>query len=511
VSTADVARSYHDRTAHTWRSVRAGGGQLDWGAQPLSVKVYPDLEPLRLPLDLVTSDWPALDALAGVWPPNRSPWSLQRVASLLFHTAGVTRRWERDGVPRAFRAAPSAGALYPVETYVVCGDLPGLEAGVHHFEPLSWTLRRLRDGDLRGTLAEAVVDEATAAAPLSVVLTGVPGRSTWKYRARGYRHVWWDAGAMVAHLLALADGLGEPARVLTGFLDRAVGALLGCDDELEHPLVVVPVGEPIGPPARPTATPRPLTHRHLPLLRRGGSDPELLAVHRTGDLPSRRAVFDWRESMRSLRLTTGTHEVEAPLLGAYDTIEDVVLRRGATRRFDRTPVPGDALRWPVSVADRPVPMDVLEPGDGFVTQHVVVSAVDDVEAGAHRLHRGDLELLRPGSFRGEATAMCLEQPLGGDAAYTVFHMAHLDRMLAGGGERAYRVAQLAGGIALGRVQLAAHALGLGATGLTFYDEDVRRFFGGEAEALCVSAVGVPAYDPRPGAPPAAAPPPRDAG
>jgi SagB-type dehydrogenase family enzyme len=354
VSTADVARSYHDRTAHTWRSVRAGGGQLDWGAQPLSVKVYPDLEPLRLPLDLVTSDWPALDALAGVWPPNRSPWSLQRVASLLFHTAGVTRRWERDGVPRAFRAAPSAGALYPVETYVVCGDLPGLEAGVHHFEPLSWTLRRLRDGDLRGTLAEAVVDEATAAAPLSVVLTGVPGRSTWKYRARGYRHVWWDAGAMVAHLLALADGLGEPARVLTGFLDRAVGALLGCDDEFEHPLVVVPVGEPIGPPARPTATPRPLTHRHLPLLRRGGSDPELLAVHRTGDLPSRRAVFDWRESMRSLRLTTGTHEVEAPLLGAYDTIEDVVLRRGATRRFDRTPVPGDAL---ARVGGRPARAD----------------------------------------------------------------------------------------------------------------------------------------------------------
>jgi SagB-type dehydrogenase family enzyme len=512
MATADVARSYHDRPKHTWRTVRAGGRELDWANRPVRFKLYPGLEPMPLPLDLAESDWPALDALSGIAPPNRQPLGLDRLAALLFHAAGVTRRWERGGVPAGFRAAPSAGALYPVELYVVCRDLPGLDAGLYHFEPVEFCLRRLRAGDLRGTLAGATQDADVGRAPLTLVATAIPHRSTWKYHDRGYRHLLWDAGTVLAHVLSLADAMAEPARVIAGFVDREVSHLVGLGDD-ELPLAVVPFGSP--DPAGPTSGPPlpALEHRSAPISPRPAHQPQLLALHRAADLGSAPALARWRDAVRDVGAQTGPREVPTPLLGAFDTLEDVVLRRGSTRRFGHAPVPGEALTWPLAVAARPAPLDALADGTTTLEHHAVVHAVDGVEPGVHRWRPDGLALHRAGGFRDETTSLCLEQPLGGDGAYTVFHLAPLGRLLDRGGERAYRVAQLEAGIASGRVQLAAAALGIGATGLTFYDDDVVRFLDATAEPMLATAVGLPAYAPRPGARPGDGPlsPPHRAG
>src|SRR5262249_54003297 len=104
-------------------------------------------------------------------------------------------------------------------------------------------------------------------------------------------------------------------------------------------------------------------------------------------------------------------------------------------------------------------------------------------------------LLKAGEFRREGGELCLDQALGADASVVAFFLSDLDAALGRWGNRGYRAANLAAGLLGGRLYLGAYALGLGATGLTFYDDDVVRFFEPAAagkEAIFVTAVGLPA-------------------
>src|SRR5205823_11339506 len=106
---------------------------------------------------------------------------------VLFHSLGVTR----TSGTSYFRAAMSAGNLHPVEAYVVGGDL-----SVRHYHPLRHALTTLRSG------------AGGDASPVAIVLTGIPWRTSWKYGERGWRHLWWDSGAVAANLLALSPEAG---------------------------------------------------------------------------------------------------------------------------------------------------------------------------------------------------------------------------------------------------------------------------------------------------------------
>jgi SagB-type dehydrogenase family enzyme len=128
--------------------------------------------------------------------------------------------------------------------------------------------------------------------------------------------------------------------------------------------------------------------------------------------------------------------------------------------------------------------------------YLIVNAVDGVAAGAYAydVAGGVLQLLRAGEFRSEAGFLDLGQELAADAAVNVYLLSPLDRVLARFGDRGYRAAQLEAAIVGGRLYLAAYALGLGATGLTFFDDDVTRFFSPHAAGKSVMfllAAGVP--------------------
>jgi SagB-type dehydrogenase family enzyme len=156
-----------------------------------------------------------------------------------------------------FRAAPSAGALSPTELYAVCGPLADPPGCTTSRRPSS--LRRLRDGDFRARLAVAAAP-AVARLPLCLVLTGIPWRTSWKYRERGYRHLFWGAGAIVANLLAVAAAAGWDVRVLVGFVDQEVSALLGLGQPAEYPLGLVTVAAPAAAAATGSPPLEPSTH-----------------------------------------------------------------------------------------------------------------------------------------------------------------------------------------------------------------------------------------------------------
>ena len=174
------ARQYHDRTTHSPESVRRSGHVLDWETKPLPFKVYPALEQIRLPTDLPAL---AVDTFAALAPgdPSARPAALdlERLAALLFFSAGVTRvKTYPGGAQIHFRAAASTGALYQTEVYVVAGAVEGLEPGVYHFSPGDFSLRRLRAGDFRGAVALAAADDAVAAQPASLILSAIYWRNT---------------------------------------------------------------------------------------------------------------------------------------------------------------------------------------------------------------------------------------------------------------------------------------------------------------------------------------------
>ncbi|HET7340517.1 MAG TPA: SagB/ThcOx family dehydrogenase, partial [Methylomirabilota bacterium] len=141
-------------------------------------------------------------------------------------------------------------------------------------------------------------------------------------------------------------------------------------------------------------------------------------------------------------------------------------------------------------ATRPLAADV--PG-GLVDLYLVVNAVDGVPPGAYAYRAGQgLRTIRAGEFRRESAHLTLEQPIGGDAAAVIFFLAPLDAILERFGERGYRLANLEAGIAGGRAYLAAYGTGFGASGLTFYDAEVVRFFSPPAagrDAIFVTALG----------------------
>lgn len=488
--TGSLAHAYHDATKQTWRSVRSSRHDLDWANQPVPFKLYPDLEPIPLPHDLSESDWPAVDALSGVEPPNGPREGDGWLPWLLFYAAGITRTRDVGGSTMYFRAASSAGALYPVEVYVVCGDLSDdLPAGVYHFQPYTFSLVRLREGDHRAVLARASVDDDVARAPVSLVLTGVPWRSTWKYDARGYRHVWWDAGTIAAHVLTLASARRLPAKVLAGFIDEGVAHVVGADMRHELPLAVIPVGELGASAPVPSAMPPRIPHRHLKLGPPDDVEPRWTKAHHAADFENAASVKAWRDTARGLRRGESTAIHAPPALPLFDTPEEIVLRRGSVRRFGHERLRAVGLTWPMAVTSRGVRGDLTGDSDTLLRHFVTVHGVEDVPSGSYRWTSSGLELLRPGSFRGESATLCLEQELGGDGAYTVFHCADLDAVLSGAGARAYRAMNLEAGIASGRLQLAAHTLSVGATALTFYDDDVSRFFDSEAVPLLATAVG----------------------
>jgi SagB-type dehydrogenase family enzyme len=181
----------------------------------------------------------------------------------------------------------------------------------------------------------------------------------------------------------------------------------------------------------------------------------------------------------------------AALIDAGRGLGDTVQHRGSSRRFTHAPLTAVELATTLWWSTRPVAADVPS---GLVDVFLIVNAVDGVAGGAYRYWRDEhaLELIRPGEFRRESAYLCLEQPLGGDAAAVLYFMAPLDALLAGYGNRGYRLANLEAGLIGGRAYLTAYAQRFGATGLTFYDRDVVKFFAPAAtglDAIFVTALG----------------------
>jgi SagB-type dehydrogenase family enzyme len=488
-----IAREFHHATAHTPASVRTSDHTLEWDIKPFPFKVYTDLPAIPLPRDVDPVEVDALRALDSGAPVESTALTLERLATLLYLSAGVTRKKTYPGGGEVlFRAAPSTGALYQTEVYVAAGDVRDVPPGLYHFCPGDFTLRRLREGDVRAALAAAAAEPGLARRAATVVVSAIFWRNTWKDQARGWRHLYWDSGTMLANLTAAAHALGLAPRLLTGFVDADVDHLLGVDGEHEAALELVEVG-PTGDRALAPGALDEIRHDTLPLSSSEVDYPALREMQRASALATREEVVAWRQSAPPPpRRPPGTLvPLPAAPVDAARGLGETIQHRGSSRRFVPAPLTELELATTLWWSTRPVAADVPS---GLVDVFVIVNAVDGVPSGAHRYWRQQhaLELIRAGDLRRESAHLCLEQPLGGDAAAVLYFLAPLDALLAAYGNRGYRLANLEAGVIGGRAYLATYAQRFGASGLTFYDGEVVRFFSPASaglDAIFVTALG----------------------
>jgi len=168
-----------------------------------------------------------------------SPLTQAEIAQLLWATQGLTG----DPSDTRFRAAPSAGALHPLDTYLILNRVEGLPAGIAQYDVPSGGLDLLAEGDYSHEIATAALEQEMAAdCGVVFVWVGVAGRSKPKYRDRAHRYLYLDAGHIGGqlHLAAVALGLGCCA--IGAFLDDEVNALVGVDGERETAVYLSVVG-----------------------------------------------------------------------------------------------------------------------------------------------------------------------------------------------------------------------------------------------------------------------------
>lgn len=167
---------------------------------------------------------------------THDPLTLQEVSQLLWAAQGITHT-------KGFRTAPSAGALYPLEIYMVVGDVKNLVEGVYKYNPHKHELLRVLDGNKRSELAEAALDQVCVKeASIDIVIAAVYERTTVKYGDRGIRYVHIEVGHVAQNLCLQASALDLGIVTVGAFYDEQVKDILNLLDK-EMPLYIIPIGK----------------------------------------------------------------------------------------------------------------------------------------------------------------------------------------------------------------------------------------------------------------------------
>lgn len=399
--------------------------------------------------------------------------SLPDLSRLLFFTNGVTK-------PPTLRAAPSAGALYAGEIYVLAERVTDLKPGVYYYSPQEHALVAVRRSSAASSIRRAVERPGqVAGAPVVVLLTNVFGRYGWRYANRGYRYAMIDTGHIGENLRLAARSAGLSSTPLLRFHDQSLNLLLGIDGRQEAVCAMHAIGHP------GKATPSPVqrtfteandaspdwgvTERYHANTGLTKGDSDTLVEH-VSELPERKLV-----------------ETLHPKMSVEDSIRE---RRSANRFADRA-ITRDALDW---ILDAAIGDPALAPAGG-VELLLAVHRVESVEPGLYRYepNGAQLVLVQKDDMRDRLVRTCLGQDKAGTCAVAFFGVGNLRQAAESEGDRSYRDLLIAAGGTGQRIYLAAEAVGLAARNLAaFRDDDLNHLLGldgGERAVLHLTLAG----------------------
>ena len=217
---------------------------LDWSKKPETYKIYPLSNKIPLPSTFPEQSNPFADLLRkrkSIRSYSLEPLSINDLSFLLWASTGIHRK--QQGIE--FRTAPSAGALYPIETYIVANKVEGLNKGLYHYNIASHSLEELKLGDITAYIAQAALEqEMCIEAPVTFVWTAVFERSKWKYKQRAYRYIYLDAGHIAQNLAMAATSIGLGSCQIGAIFDEEVNEIVGLNGVEESTIYLSVVGHP---------------------------------------------------------------------------------------------------------------------------------------------------------------------------------------------------------------------------------------------------------------------------
>ncbi len=235
-----IGDEYHEYTKHTRSGIRRH--RIDWSSRPEPFLFY-RAERIKLPPPDKKGGMPIWECITK----RRSrreftgeSITLKELSQLLYATQGITG--EIEGYP--LRAAPSAGALYPIETYLVVNRVEDIDAGIYHYNVLKAELELLERGDFSRYIASAALEQDfLAKASVVFVWTAIPQRTKWKYGERGWRYIYKDAAHICQNLYLAATALNLGCCAIGACFDDEVNEILGIDGEKETVIYLAGVGK----------------------------------------------------------------------------------------------------------------------------------------------------------------------------------------------------------------------------------------------------------------------------
>lgn len=221
---------------------KMSGKPLDWASRPPLYKSYSVSDIIELPDITPLSDMTLYEAVKNrksVRDYHNKPIPKEVLSYLLWSCTGLSRT--QGGC--AFRTAPSAGALYPIETYLVVNNVKQIDPGVYHYNIQNHCLELLQEGDHSVQIANAALGQKMCAqAPVVFIWTAIFQRMKWKYDQRAYRYIYLDAGHIAENLALTAASLGLDSCQIGALFDDEVNRIIGVDGTEESVIYMSVVG-----------------------------------------------------------------------------------------------------------------------------------------------------------------------------------------------------------------------------------------------------------------------------
>jgi SagB-type dehydrogenase family enzyme len=454
---------------------------------PLPFKPYPEAERVKLPAPVFEPMLPLAEVVArylAETPFAAVSLSLEELGRLLHLTNGVTGQLQAGRQTVLLRAAPSAGALYAGEIYVVAERVQGLAKGLYYYDVANHALARLRPGSVLGEVARALErPEGVENAAAVVLLSNVFGRYTWRYANRGYRYALIDTGHIGENLRLAAVSAGLAENAWLRFHDDLLNSILRIDGRTEAVCAVHAVGRRARRGGKP-----------------GGAGRRFVEQQRVPEEIARATAPERYHEATKLVPGEGAARRSAPLPEAIAASGPAVdLKSGAVPRarlaqtvrerrsamlFRREPAALESLAFTLKTARGYAALERTPGVDLLLAVHRVTgldSGVYRYESAAHRL-----VLLRRGDLSEEMIRASLGQEMAGEAAVGFLMVGRIAAVVARGGERSYRDLLVEAGAIGQRVYLAAEATGLAARNLAaFRDDELNGLLGldGRREAV----------------------------
>jgi SagB-type dehydrogenase family enzyme len=469
-------RKYHESTKHSPESLARLRHVLDWANMPDPFRHYDGVPVLDLPADPAHA--PAGDGST-------------LLSQLLFYSAAISasKRVPSTGEKYALRVNPSSGNLHPTEFHFMTRGLAEWPDGLYHYRPSSHMAEQRATGDFTALLNGDP-------APIVFVLTSIAWREAWKYQDRAYRYCLLDLGHAWEALTLSARALGWRSTATAHFSDDQLARRCGLPND-EWPMLLVSLTGPLLTLRdRETQTAGPPGGRPNQLSLHSIAYPSIENIHAATKLAG-----EFIQNAEPARSGSG-EIVPPPPASPAKAFGEAARGRRSALDFEGGPASMSLAQLSAILAATAPPLVADFASSRLVQLYLYAHRIDGLPAGVYRYwpERGELELTLAGDQRVYAAALSLRQNLAGNSCVSFSMIGDLERATRAHGDRGYRYVHFEAGVIGQRLYLAAETLGLRATGIgAFFDDLVHRHLGldsNQGQVVYHFAIGYPVADAR---------------